>query len=749
MNRVTMQTNYDSSSQAARILQISAHPCHAPAVEPFADNLDHLLALEHEAKLMLALASMRRCMKDNSNDDGDHWKEYRQYFPILPPDATVEKVRSLLASTSANNRQREELSLQLDIQLNYCEFCSEWRLEEFERKALLLLLMRFTAPGFADIFTNCKFENSRNTSIEVGTLLGIICNSFREQLEYRRYFSINGTLIREEIFVMHGNVDSTENILNMDMYLHERIARYIVGDNNLYNSVFKFIKREKCSVSLDQVILQETVKDEIASTIARYLDNREKGKIEELDTFYGYGTGMTFLFHGPSGTGKTMLARALATHCRRDLITFCATDMRNIQMGDEDILAALFREAALHNTIVLLDECDDMFENNSRASRALLLEIEKARCVIIMATNKPVDLDPAMERRLTMKVSFTLPDADLRLQLWQALLPETARFADDVDLSLIAERYLFTGGLIKNSIFMALNSANSSLPHRQTIISADVLEHAAGLQSLALGDISGICKVYTPRLKIENLHLRNRQKEELRNMAKAYQRLHDEKIGLNLLLSSSDIKTGIMAAEGLADQCGLKIKEFDYVKVLAQAEDKKIIDPVTQKKVTPMQYAFSAGTGDVSMIVFVDHEGLMGKMFEKKEDLSKEILLMDLLGFLREHRKFFCMVTGSLEQTKLPFEFNLRFDLEYPPEEFQISRWEDVLGKGAVSDNELVSLVERYPMHTAEIELIARQAMIQSIIKGKSGKPALPSVLDVICNYRPKSNMPVLFGGGW
>lgn len=748
MNAMTMQTNYDSSAKAARIIPFSLHPDHTPVVEAFIDNLDHLLALEHEAKLMLALASMRRCMQDNTKD-GDLWKEYRQHFPILPAEATLEQVRSLLACTAANNRQREELSQRHGIQLNYCEFCSEWRLEEFEKKALLLLLMRFTAPGFADIFANCKFENSRNTSIEVGTLLGIICNNLREQLEYRRYFSINAALIREEIFVMHGTVDSTDNILDMDMYLHERIARYIVGDNNLYNSAFKFIRRDKCAVSLDQVILPDTMKDEITGTISRYLKSRENGTIEELDDFYGYGTGMTFLFHGPSGTGKTMLARALATHCRRELITFCTTDMRNIHMGDEEILAALFREAALHNAIVLLDECDDMFENNSHASRALLLEIEKARCVIILATNKPVDLDPAMERRLTMKVPFTIPDAELRLKMWQALLPKTATFADDVDLFAIAERFLFTGGLIKNSIFMALNSVIGSLPQRQATISRDALEHAAGLQSLPLGDISYICKVYTPRLKIENMNLRNRQKDQLGNMAQAYHRLQEEGLGLNLLLSSSDIKTGIMAVEGLAERCGLKIKEYDYAKVIAQAEDKKIIDPVTQKKVTPMQYAFSAGTGDASMILFVDHEGVMGKMLENKSDLSKDILLLDLLGYLREHRKFFCMVTGSLPHTKLPLEFNLRFELEHPAEEFQISRWEEVLGKGAASDNELVSLVEHYPMHAAEIDFIARQATIQTIIKGKTAKPQIACIQEVISSYRQKTQMPVLFGGGW
>ena len=134
----------------------------------------------------------------------------------------------------------------------------------------------------------------------------------------------------------------------------------------------------------------------------------------------GYGTALVLMFHGPSGTGKTMLAKAPAARCGRELISLCASDLSEIPMCDDEVMAELFREASLQNSIVLLDECDDLFLNNSPASRALLIEIEKARCVVILATNKPVDLDPAMERRITRKISFPLPGAQLRQEMWQA-----------------------------------------------------------------------------------------------------------------------------------------------------------------------------------------------------------------------------------------------------------------------------------------------------------------------------------------
>lgn len=101
-----------------------------------------------------------------------------------------------------------------------------------------------------------------------------------------------------------------------------------------------------------------------------------------------------------------MLAQGIANRFGKEVISLNITEVSERRGSPEDLLEAIFYEASMHGAIVLLDECDDLFENNSRISRALLIEIEKAHCVVILATNKPVDLDPAMDRRIAMKVPF-------------------------------------------------------------------------------------------------------------------------------------------------------------------------------------------------------------------------------------------------------------------------------------------------------------------------------------------------------
>ncbi|MBT0652344.1 ATP-binding protein [Geomobilimonas luticola] len=747
MNKpMSAQTTFATSDQAGQVIPFFPQRDTNLQVALFADNLTHLQALEQEAKLMLAVAMLRRGWNKGRDKHGQE-ESLTSIFPFLGEDVGLEQVEELLTKTFEENRQRENASSQAGIALNFVTFCEKWQLDRFERTVVMLLLLQNTAPDFSACFRKSGFEEHCDNGMEIGTLLTIIAPDLRQQLDCRRYFSINSTLFRERVLTQYGDIDGSSTILRMSVYLHERNVRYILGDNNLYHHAFNFIKRERSGVPLEQVVLPEKLKEDLVSSVERFMAGRQAGALAGLDQFFGYGTGLAILFHGPSGTGKTMMAKGLAHYFSAPLLTLNLEDMSEMRMNEVDILSFLFREAALMGAIVFLDECDDIFSGrgNSKLSRALLLELEKSRCITILATNRPVELDPAMERRLALKIHFPLPDVFLRKRMWQALMPDFLLYADDVDLNSLAERYFFTGGLIKNSIFMASNAAIAA---GQTVITCELLEQAASQQSVSLSDTNGICQIYTPKSSLDALPLHQIQKEQLCNTTRAWQRLKTEGLGLNLLISSTDVITGIKAAEALATACGLKVRCFDYGRVVSMAEDNKMVDPVSQRKIYPMQYAFSNGTGDAAMLLFVDHEGLVDKILSGDEDVGgKGLLLSDLTGHLRKYSGLFCMVTTKLQNTSLPVEFNLHYQLEYPPEELQMRQWELYLGDKAVSDDQLVSLVESYPMHTAEIDFIARQAATQSIIKGMNGKPTIKSIREVIGRYRQKRSMPVLFGG--
>jgi hypothetical protein len=441
-----------------------------------------------------------------------------------------------------------------------------------------------------------------------------------------------------------------------------------------------------------------------------------------------------------------MMARAIATHFDRQIFSLTANDMREIPGSYDEILSTLFREAALQGAIVFLDECDDIFENNGSASRSLLIEIEKARCIVIMATNKPVDLDPALERRITMKVHFPIPEADTRLEMWKALMPDTAELAEDVNLADFAERYHFTGGLIRNSIFLSITAAASTIG--KTVLTAELLHLAAALQTATLAEEQSVCRTYTPLIILDDFPVRQRQRMELKNIANVWRSLRERQTGLALILSATDIHTAIQAAEGVAKECHLKIRAFDYQKVISFSEGDKMIDPVTQRKILPLDYAFSPAACDASITLFIDHEGLLDKMLAKSEDKMGDILMQGLLARLRYNKGLFCMVTKSTATNhNLPTEFNLMIDLEHPSEEYQMKRWEQLLGEmSEESEHGMMQIVEEYPMHVSEIDYVARQAGILATIRRLDSRPNLDELQEVISGYRQRKNVPLLFG---
>ena len=724
----------------ATVMTPSSQAGHPPgcAPEPFLNNLEHLNALEQEASLLVAATYLRRNRQGERGDD-----EPAPKLPLPDPTTTPEQARELLAGLAATNRAREQASGTAGIALNFLSFCAEWRLDSFEQSVVMLLLMQHLAPDYSALMSACGFEKGRN-GMKIGTMLALLCPDLSRQLECRRYFSVVAPLMHNDIIALADNVDDTSNILDEKIYLAERYVRYILGDNNLYNSCFRYIKQEKSTVRLEQVILPDRQKEEIVTCVQQYLTGRSNGVMAELDTFFGYGTALTLLFHGAPGTGKTMLARALAARFSRPVFSLTADDMRDMPGSYEEILGTLFREAALQGALVFLDECDDLFADNGRASRALLIELEKARCVVIMATNKPVSLDPALERRITMKVYFAVPQAEIRHRMWQTLLPESVRLAPDVDLAAFANRYHFTGGLIRNSILLAV--AQAAAEPGTITLTADQLHQAAARQSARLADEQKLCSAYVPTTMLAELPLRTEQIAQLRNVAEVWRNLHQRSAGLVMLLEATDTATAISAANGIAHACGLSVRAFDYRKLMSVSDYDRIADPVQQKKVPPLEYAFASESGDTTLLLAIDEEGqaIPGVCGSDRTGRGE---LPSLLAKLRGNQGFFCLVTRSAPRRRLPTEFNLVISLVPPDEEQQLSTWQRLMGDATtIEDAFLQRLPAAYPLHAAEIEYVVRQAGIQAMIRRRSERPLLSELQEVLSGYLQQQTVPLLFG---
>jgi hypothetical protein len=174
------------------------------------------------------------------------------------------------------------------------------------------------------------------------------------------------------------------------------------------------------------------------------------------------GKGMNALFHGHSGTGKTMAAEVIACELKLDLYKIDLAGVVSKYIGEtEKNLDRIFSAAENANAILLFDEADALFGKRSEVRDShdryanlevsyLLQKMEQHEGVSILATNLRQNLDDAFLRRLTFTVSFPFPEEASRRRIWEGIWPEEAPLAADVDAGFLAERFLLSGGNIRN-----------------------------------------------------------------------------------------------------------------------------------------------------------------------------------------------------------------------------------------------------------------------------------------------------------
>jgi hypothetical protein len=178
------------------------------------------------------------------------------------------------------------------------------------------------------------------------------------------------------------------------------------------------------------------------------------------------GRGISVLFSGPSGVGKTMAAEVMAQHLNLDLYRIDLAGVVSKYIGQtEKNLRNVFDAAERSGAILFFDEADALFGKRSEVKDShdryanievnyLLQRMEDYRGLAILATNMKSFLDTAFLRRLRFIVEFPFPDAALRMEIWRRVFPPTAETGtlDFVALS----RMEIAGGNIRN---IALNAA--------------------------------------------------------------------------------------------------------------------------------------------------------------------------------------------------------------------------------------------------------------------------------------------------
>jgi SpoVK/Ycf46/Vps4 family AAA+-type ATPase len=215
------------------------------------------------------------------------------------------------------------------------------------------------------------------------------------------------------------------------------------------------------------------------------------------------GLGISALFAGTSGTGKTMAAEVIANELRLDLYRVDLSSVVSKYIGEtEKNLRQIFDAAERGGAVLLFDEADALFGKRSEVKDShdryanievsyLLQRMECYRGLAILTTNMRSALDTAFLRRLRFVVQFPFPDAVHRAEIWRRSFPSRTPL-ENVDPQLLSSLSV-SGGNIRNiALNAAFLAADEGTPVRMThLLRAARSEYAKLEKPLTDAEVAG------------------------------------------------------------------------------------------------------------------------------------------------------------------------------------------------------------------------------------------------------------------
>ena len=380
------------------------------------------------------------------------------------------------------------------------QFIQENSLDRDEITILLLALVPHIDPGFfrsviasylpngGDFpeFGGVNGKNHRGILPTGETVLFVLAGSdVEKRAEVSRYFEDDHLFAKKNVLAIepagHGEPKMSGRLIMdeeyVDLFINGKISKPRLSSDFPAERIVTelewsdLVLRDKTMSGIKEIETWLKYNDELLSGW------KMRGKIKP---------GFRVLFHGPSGTGKTLTACILGKYTGRDVFRIDLSMVVSKYIGEtEKNLSKLFDKAANKDWILFFDEADSIFGKRTNVRDAhdkyanqevsyLLQRIESHAGLVILASNMKSNIDPSFTRRFNSIIEFDNPDTSERLQLWKNYLPPVAKLDKKVSLDEIARKYHLTGANIVNVIqFAGLQTLQKD---SKTILAEDLLK---------------------------------------------------------------------------------------------------------------------------------------------------------------------------------------------------------------------------------------------------------------------------------
>ncbi len=268
-----------------------------------------------------------------------------------------------------------------------------------------------------------------------------------------------------------GIVAATTRAVEMATFAHKRVDRSHVAQavRQLFDADLSAVAtRMEVTQDWSDLVLPDDIGESMAEIIQRIRFRSQVLGGWGFARKLGKGLGLTVLFSGEPGTGKSMAAGLIANELGLDLYTIDLARVTSKWLGEtEKNLARAFDAAEAGHVMLLFDEADSLLakrsgniqSSNDRHANLetnfILARLEQFTGIAFFTTNLPSAIDPAIARRMSLHINFPFPDVEARTLMWQRLIPKEAPADEAIDFQGLAERYELSGGFIRNIVLRA------------------------------------------------------------------------------------------------------------------------------------------------------------------------------------------------------------------------------------------------------------------------------------------------------
>lgn len=557
--------------------------------------------------------------------------------------------------------------------LPFDQLVAAYRLEPVDAEILALAVAPMFDPGVRDLIARFR-DNILLNFVDVDLCLRVQFSTRRERLAALEHFGENARLARQRLIKLRSHKEArAEQLLAYEVQVPGRVVNFLLGQTDLDPALSGYARLVPAAVPFHHVVLGESTLADVRNLAAQF-SGRLRSAGAALTTEMGpVSRGAALQFCGPSGTGKTHLARALATELGTHTLEVDCGRLASEDGRFKQVVEDLFWQARVSGAVIVFDRCEAILGEASGRLTAVTGELDDFEGLAIFVTQDKTKLDPAMERWVIYQVDFEPPDVEERARLWEIHLPKSPEWGPDVDVEFLATQFELTGNQIRNAALVGANMALAEpLSEGQQRITARHLHRAAHAQMRA--SLSQYARRSKIKLSLEDLILPDAEKKEVQTIIDAAKSraFVMSKWGFGSKLStgkgvvvlfSGDPGTGkTLCAEIMARELEQELYQISIPQVMS-----KYIGE-TEKNI---QKIFDSAKANHAMLLFDEADSLFTSRVKVESSVDK-FSNMETNLLLQEIERFdgVVILTTNLEKSiDKAFNRRIQFKVHFPSPE--------------------------------------------------------------------------------